>query len=168
MCFTYQRPNPCAGCTWTAMAACSAPSWLRQQIFIVRQNLNLHDRTTETLPMLHPCPPAANVSPFRPCLRLLRRAPDPAPGHAANSAERMQSAPPSGAQRLAGAWPLRDADQNAGDGPALHWPGMSAGIRAPGLGENPLSHAEVAFAVRMGLLAPSTNKRSPIPRPISV
>jgi hypothetical protein len=35
------------------------------------------------------------------------------------------------------------------------WPGHSAGVRAPGCGETPLSYDEVAFAVRAGLLAPT-------------
>lgn len=34
----------------------------------------------------------------------------------------------------------------------MQWPGKSCGVRAPVFGEIPLSHDEVAFAMRSGLL----------------
>lgn len=93
----------------------------------------------------------SNVSAIQPRLRLLRCPAHPAPGPDADFSHRVQGASPSGAARLGGVWPLRAADQDAGSRTALHWPGKSAGIRAPEFGENPLSWDEVAFAVRAGL-----------------
>jgi len=96
----------------------------------------------------------------RPGLRLVWSTHHPVPWHAANTGQRMHQPPLCQPANLAGTWPQRGADTHAGQGPAIpgpvafvtYYPGHTCGVRPPGEGEMPLSHAEVAHAVQHNLI----------------
>ncbi len=97
-------------------------------------------------------PPVPGAQPIQPGLPVLRGAHHPTPGHDADTAVRLHTLPPQRACRMGGPWPQRGRDTGAGLWPSgldtRVWPGRTIGIRPPAEGETPLSHAEVAHAVR--------------------
>lgn len=108
------------------------------------------------MPLLHHRPRLPRLSLVQPGMPALRSAHPAAPGPLADKPERVQGTSAGDAQGLVATWPLRDAHQAAGGWTLIDWPGRTCGIRAPDFGENPLSHAEVAHAVRFEILDAGT------------
>lgn len=105
---------------------------------------------------LQHCQPVPATPLVQPSLPALRRTHHPAPGHTANHATRVHQPQACQPGAMGGAWPQRGANPHTGIWPAgldtRVWPGRTCGIRPPGEGETPLSHAEVAHAVNLRLI----------------
>lgn len=92
---------------------------------------------------------SAELSPFLPVLHPLWGKDYSALGAAANIRVRVQHKTHGNAQGVGGLGSQRAGNQAACEGLALDWPGRTHGIRGPGIGETPLSWAEVVIAINL-------------------
>jgi hypothetical protein len=87
----------------------------------------------------------------QPGMPVVRGTPDSTPGHAAAPARRDHGQASKGVGRLGGLWARRFVAAQPRQTAGLlrtGWPGIGYGVRAPEIGETPLSHSEWPYLFR--------------------